>query len=158
MSLTKQHKFSLGFTLLEVLIAVFILSIGLLGLARLQLTGLQHNESAYLRTQASILASDMFDQMRANQIDAQNGRYLLGMVDDVPVAPASVAEFDLTDWMSNIIALLPAGDGEISCADSNVADGFSCSTGSVYTVTVSWREVQDDGDRGRTDFSYSGAL
>jgi len=55
-----------GFTLLEVLIALLVLSIGLLGLAALQTTGLRSNEMASMRTTATQLAYDISDRMRAN--------------------------------------------------------------------------------------------
>jgi type IV pilus assembly protein PilV len=55
-----------GFTLLEVLIALLVLSIGLLGLAALQTTGLRSNEMASMRTTSTMLAYDITDRMRAN--------------------------------------------------------------------------------------------
>ena len=55
-----------GFTLIEVLIAVLVLSIGLLGLASLQAASLKNNYGAYMRSQASILANDMADRIRSN--------------------------------------------------------------------------------------------
>ena len=68
----KDHT---GFTLMEVLIAVLILSIGLLGLASLQANGLRSNFSSYARSQAVILANDMADRMRANLTEAVAGTY-----------------------------------------------------------------------------------
>lgn len=59
-----------GFTLVEVLVALLILSIGLLGLAGLQAGGLRSNHSAYLRSQAVMLAHDMADRMRSNPVAA----------------------------------------------------------------------------------------
>lgn len=56
-----------GFTLLEVLIAVVVLSVGLLGLARLQTAGLRQNHSAFMRSQATMLAYDIIDRMRTNK-------------------------------------------------------------------------------------------
>ena len=64
-----------GFTLIEILLAVVVLSGGLLGLAGLQLTGLKSNHSAYLRSQATILTLDIADRMRANRISAITGAY-----------------------------------------------------------------------------------
>jgi type IV pilus assembly protein PilV len=59
------NKYS-GFTLLEVMVALLVLSIGLLGLAMLQATNLQFNTDAYTRTQATLFAYDIIDRMRAN--------------------------------------------------------------------------------------------
>ena len=147
-----------GFTLLEVMIAVFVLGIGLLGLAHLQTTSLKHNESAYLRTQASSLASDIFDRMRANQTAAKAGNYNLSVADDAPVSPSTMADMDISEWLSNMTVFLPGSDGAINCNDSDATDSFSCSEGSIFTVTVEWSEVQQDGGRGISSFIYSGAL
>lgn len=60
------HNRSSGFTLLEVLISIVIFSIGLLGLAGLQITGIRLNHDSLLRTIATIQANDMADRMRTN--------------------------------------------------------------------------------------------
>src|SRR5690606_3260878 len=62
-----------GFSLIEVLVALLVLSVGLLGLAMLQIEGLKHNTDAYYRTQATVLAYDIIDRMRANSDAAKNG-------------------------------------------------------------------------------------
>lgn len=64
-----------GFSLFEVLVALFVLSVGLLGLAHLQLTTLKHAQTAEFRTQASILAADILDKMRTNQAAARAGEF-----------------------------------------------------------------------------------
>ena len=66
-----------GFTLIEVMIALLIFSLGLMGMAGLMVLSVKTNQSSYLRTQASFLAQSMADRMRANmgQINAYNGTY-----------------------------------------------------------------------------------
>ena len=59
-----------GFSLIEVLIALLVLAIGLLGLAALQAQGLRFNHDAYVRTQATHIAYDIVDRMRANRANA----------------------------------------------------------------------------------------
>ena len=66
---------SRGFTLVEVLVALVVLSIGLLGVAALQLTSLRSNHSSAMRSQATFLAYDIIDRMRANR-DCGAGRPL----------------------------------------------------------------------------------
>src|SRR5512138_827355 len=56
-----------GFTLIEVLIALVVLAIGMLGIAAVYLEGLRASRDALLRTQAVILAADMGDRIRANR-------------------------------------------------------------------------------------------
>ena len=55
-----------GFTLIEVLIAMLVLAVGLLGLAALQASSLRNAQSAYNRSLATELAYDLADRMRAN--------------------------------------------------------------------------------------------
>lgn len=64
-----------GVGLIEVLIAVLVLSIGFLGIAALQTKSLANNNSAFVRTQASIAAYSMFDAMRADRANALKGDY-----------------------------------------------------------------------------------
>ncbi len=75
LSRVKYHGRQKGFSLIEVLVALLVLSIGLLGLAMLQVTGMKFNSDAYFRTQATVLAYDIMDRMRANSKGAGNGDY-----------------------------------------------------------------------------------
>ncbi len=56
-----------GMTLVEVLVTAVMISVGLLGVAALQLTSLKSNQESYVRSQAAMLAADLLDRMRANQ-------------------------------------------------------------------------------------------
>lgn len=135
----KKHK---GFTLIEVLVAVVILAVGLLGLAGMQAKELGSNQSAYNRSQATQLAYDIADRMRANPSEAAS--YLTKPADaecsagDDPCTactspakscvPAQLAETDLYNWNNSLKNTLPKGTGRVS---------FS---GVVYTVTINWDE------------------
>ena len=63
-----KEKRSRAFTLIEVMIAMIILAVGLLGMASLTVRSQQSNESAYARSQASLLAYDIIERMRTNTI------------------------------------------------------------------------------------------
>ncbi len=128
---TKQS----GFTLLEVMVAVFVLSVGLLGLAHLQITALKANQSADLRTQASLYASDILNRMRANRLASQNGAYIIAPTDDTPSSIGNVASQDLTDWRTNLSEALPGGTGGVNCPAFNNLNEFVC------TVTIQWRDI-----------------
>jgi type IV pilus assembly protein PilV len=144
-----------GLTLIEVLITLLILAIGFLGMASLQLNALRNNNSAYERSQASMLAYDIVDRMRANRDSALNGDYNKA-IGDAPTAtdcrgngadcsPAQIAEFDINVWKCrlggwnanascapgalDITGKLPNGDGSIVLN----ADG-------TITVTVQWED------------------
>jgi len=70
-----------GSSLLEVLVAVVVLSIGLLGLAGLQMTSIKSSHSAYMRSQATLLAYDLADRARATRVLTQAGRLDDGSTD-----------------------------------------------------------------------------
>lgn len=121
-----------GFTLLEVLIALVVLSIGLLGLASMQANGLKQNHSAYLRSQAVTYAYDILERMRANHASAVAGNYSIAMTADAPTG-SSIPETDLGQWLGLIAGNLPAGDGETAL------------NGRVVTVTVRWDDSRAGG-------------
>ena len=131
-----------GFTLLEVMVAVLVLSVGLLGLASLQANSLRQNSSAYMRTQAVILANDMADRMRANLTEVAVGAY--NNVSDAtipadpvcegsPCAPNLITDHDIATWFDSL-SELPNGTGTVT------------GDGRLFTITVMW----DDNKRGAT--------
>lgn len=143
-------KLQKGFTLIEVLIATVILAGGLLGLAALQTTGLKNNLRAYQRSQATQLAYDMADRMRANIIDAENaaGMYATKattaaktIVNTVQAdcksttgcTAANMAINDIYEWNDKVNDILLSGVGTITFADP------------VYTITISWDDDRDAG-------------
>ncbi len=148
-----ENKHSLkndqGFTLLEVLIALLVLSIGLLGLAALQTTGLRSNQMASMRTQATQVTYDITDRMRANPLGTTASDYVVDTATHptatkdcaaVSCTPAELATYDLEDW-KNTLVLLPGGTGEIV---ETVADPLT------HTVTVRWNEARDPSVVGTT--------
>ncbi|NNG11720.1 MAG: type IV pilus modification protein PilV [Halobacteria archaeon] len=122
-----------GFGLIEVLVAVLILSIGLLGLASLQTNGMRFNHTSYLRTQATVLAYDIVDAMRANRGAAGKSETALGGAyqtnyTDGPPTGSLIAEADLRNWKTLLTTLLPTGRGQVS------------QNGRLFTINVEWTE------------------
>lgn len=124
-----------GFTLIEVLVALIVLSIGLLGIAGLQASSMRSNYSAYLRSQAAVMAYDIMDRMRANRaaVNAESYDIIFTKKSDLPTG-TNQYEQDLLEWGSNIVDLLPSGNASVD---------FDPAT-SMVTVTVQWDDSRAD--------------
>src|ERR1700679_2772247 len=111
-----------GFTLVEVLVALVVLSIGLLGMAKLVMLSSHSNDSAYLRSQATALAYQILDDMRANRNTALQQGYdstlAAGATQTNPgfscagagnacSAPANLALYDVYAWQTRLQTALP---------------------------------------------------
>lgn len=122
-----------GFTLVEVLIALLVLSIGMLGIAALYLESLRASRSALVRTQAVTLAADIGDRIRANRTAA--GIYDCGGTCEAGEGGNAIAVGDLNAWRTAVEAQLPGGVGSVAFV-AGVAN-----TPDAYTVTISWTEI-----------------
>lgn len=118
-----------GFTLIEVLVALLVLGIGLLGVAGLQSATLGMNHASYLRSQATVLAQDITDRMRANPRGTGNGAYFQGTATETSSCTTTtgcttleMAQHDLWEWQNLLAARLPSGEGVV-CLDSTPDDG-----------------------------------
>ncbi|MDX1692195.1 MAG: type IV pilus modification protein PilV [Ketobacteraceae bacterium] len=119
-----------GFTLVEVLVALIVMAIGVMGLITLQLNTIQANKSASHRSQAVWAANDILDRMRANRTAALNSDYDIALATDAPTDTSTVANADLADWLTRLPNTLPEGDGSV------VTDAAT----STVTVTIQWNE------------------
>lgn len=137
---------SKGLSMIEVLVALFITIIGIMGAVTLQGTSLKGNQSAYFRTQASYIAADMASRMRANPVGVSGSAYNSLSTSSVPSNPNCIttgctanqlAAQDHREWaqyFTNVYGLtvyrpmLPQASGSV------VGDGAS------FTITVSWTE------------------
>ncbi len=160
-----KHRAGAGFSLLEVLIALVILSVGLLGIAALISTALKSNSSAYMRTQATALAYNIIDRMRANLPAANNLAYNVTMpaaaaTGSIPATctgasctSAQLATYDIGQWEYDLGTQLPQGRGAVA---ATTAGGIVS-----VTVTVLWNDsrahdsLQKSGAPTATTFSFS---
>lgn len=136
----RRQRHDRGFTLIEVLIAVVLLTTGLLGLASLQATGTRLNHSAYMRSQATVLAYDIVDRMRANVAAARTGGYDIAIGAAAPAGTATTA-VDLAQWKATLAALLPDGDGSIAADAGGLPDEAQ-----RVTVVVRWNDGRATAD------------
>ncbi len=98
-----------GMSLIEILVAIVLLSVGLLGLAGLQLRGMQVNQGSAMRSQAAIMAEDLADRMRADAAAANPANAAGGFYGAFsPSNAATAATPALQDWLAGL-ANLPGG-------------------------------------------------
>lgn len=146
-----------GFSMVEVLVALLVLSIGLLGLAGLQASGLRYSGNSALRTQALILTQDIIERMHANTTGVSAENYEIASVaafTSLATAPnpncatgactsAELASYDLIKWKQVIVQQLPAATATIDVVPS-------APPGIIYTttITINWTERQTEGASG----------
>ena len=132
----KVRRRQKGVGLVEVLIAVLVLSVGMLGMAVLQVRSLRNNQSAYQRSVAVMQVHAIADAMRSERNVAINGGFDLGIDEDTPEDPATFPQVALADWRAGLVELLgPDASGSVAC------------NGSLCTVTVVWNDERgSDGD------------
>jgi type IV pilus assembly protein PilV len=126
-----------GFGLIEALVALVVISVGMIGIAALYGQGLRASSTAYYRTQAVNLASDMADRIRVNRrggasyggAGANNNCDPGGGID---CSPAQRAAQDLFAWQAQVGNLLPGGVGVVQ---------FAGTTPPTYTIAVTWQEA-----------------
>lgn len=121
-----KKKSQRGTTLVETLVSLVVLSVGLLGIAALQMASLSNNRGAHLRSQASVLAYDIADRMRANRTAALGNAYLVAF-SAIPVG-ATLSALDLQQWKTTLTAMLPGGDGRIE------------RDGDMFVISVQWTD------------------
>jgi type IV pilus assembly protein PilV len=144
---TRTHFRDRGVSMVEVLVALVIISVGMLGIAGLYLSSLQAGRSANLRVQAMNLTSDIADRIRANRAGLKNYEVTatgLGKTHDCSKASCTakdLAENDLYLWKRAISAALPANaNGRVAFLDN------AAPAPDRYTITVTWREPNSDID------------
>lgn len=134
-----------GASLIEVLVAILVLSLGLLGLAGMQAGGLKAMQSAQSRSLASLQVQDLIDRMRANRARAAEGAYDL-VLGAAPPAGGAVANEDLRQWKEALARTLPGGDGSIE-RSASAAERERCDRGAncFFWITVQWTALAEDG-------------
>ena len=135
------HTKHRGFTLIETLVALVVLSVGLMGIAALYSQSLGAGRTANFRTQAVTLAADLADRIRVNRLA---GNAYAGLPADnncdadggaVPgdCTPGQLAAHDLLRWQAAVAQTLPNGVGAVAFNPITLPP--------TYTISVTWTEV-----------------
>ena len=153
-----------GMSLVESLVALLVLSIGLLGIAGLLIEGLRSNRSALYRTQAVYLVSDIADRIRANG----NARDAYD-TDSYGTAPATrdcaasvnspgsncssseLAEDDLARWIESVRTSLPTIEGNPPRSEIRYFAPAASGEPERYQIEIAW---QEPGERQPFDFRH----
>lgn len=130
-----------GAGLIEVLIAVLVLSIGMLGMAGLQTWSLRNNQSAQQRGQAVVQAYYIADAMRADRVTATTGGFNLGLADADPNG-TSFAARSRAAWRGSLRNALGAdATGSIDC------------NGAICSIVVRWNDSRAQGGAAQQDLA-----
>lgn len=158
-----RRRRAAGFTLLEVLVAIVVLSFGVLGVVGLQAAALQANKEARYQSTAVALGRELGDMMRGNKdlaiVNGAGNPYLLANFTDAsavtsptdvscdPCASATVmGQFNMADWLTRVREALP-GARVVVCFDESPYSGsdgrpeWACSgSGGLAVVKIGWAQ------------------
>ena len=150
---------SKGFTLIEVLVSIAVLSMGVLGITGLQMKGLDANRNALLRVEASQLASDLIDRISVNGATTY-GPVSMG---DAPAdatdcgaticTPTQLADFDTTQWLCSVNSVDSDGTVFPACESLDITGSLPFGAASItlvddeYDIKVRWADFKSDRTR-----------
>lgn len=146
---SRSREYQQGFTLIEVMIALFILSVGMLGTSAMLLEGQRSAVNTSSETLAIEIAGNIVERMRANIAGVNMGAYNLfttagatsfvSCINTTGCTPVQKAEFDAYMTNQEIQYLFPeSADG--------VATVSGAGLGSVFTIQINWKEAVSDSD------------
>jgi type IV pilus assembly protein PilV len=150
----KQRTAQDGMVFIEVLVSLVILAVGLLGIAGMQTLSLRNTQSAYQRTQATILSNDIAERLRATLREGDDLRDDKVADGDPPLCeelshclPAAMVAHEIAQWRQALAATLPAGDG-VLCADASPDDGMPAApacdeVSKVFAIKIWWDSDRD---------------
>ncbi len=135
-----------GFSMIEVLVTLLVISLALLGTAGLQAYAMRMSQGGQFRSQAVLMASDLAERMEANKPAAIAGNYVVAQ-SSTPVAvnaacisaacaAGTLAAYDLAQWQRAVAATLP----QSSWAVTQVTGGNP----TTYTITIGWVDRKAD--------------
>lgn len=117
---SNRRRFARGATLIEVMVALLVLAVGMLGFAGMQTKGIVVGRQAYMHSVAAFLAEDMFERMRANVAQSANYSMATGAsgtdtkCDANNCTDADLVKWDQYKWHQLATTLLPGSTAELS--------------------------------------------
>jgi type IV pilus assembly protein PilV len=131
---------SAGFSMVEVLVAVFVLSLGLLGYAATLAATVRASHTAHQRTQATALAYEAFDMIRANRFNYR--QYITDFTQTTPTASTTLGSQDLAAWKQRLAAALPNGQARIQVD----VTGAGATQQMLVRIFIRWDESRGEAD------------
>ena len=129
-----------GFSMIEVLVTLAIISLALLGTAGLQAYSMRLNQGGQFRTQAVFLAADLAERLEANKPGAVAGNYVVATSSvanllstactDAACSATAMATYDLSQWQNVVAATLPQASWSVAQTTAG--------NPSTYTITIGW--------------------
>lgn len=149
-----------GFSMIEVLVSLFVLAVGLLGVAALQLSSITNNQEGYFRSQATALADDLVARMRGNRgiaeqapVPAQQEQWFIDLYTAANCAAPPPVNCDVAQCTGLQMAAFDVG--QVCALARQVLPGADVRVrrfnGAVAAVGVSWTASEERVDVGETD-------
>jgi type IV pilus assembly protein PilV len=143
-----NHRRQRGVSIVEALVALVVISVGMLGIAGLYLSSLQASRSAKLRSQAVELVGSLADRIRANRdaataydTAAYGGAPATQSCDTARCTAAALAQDDLARWLADLKLGLPGGT---AVSGTVVVTDRARPLSDNYLITVTWKESDAD--------------
>jgi type IV pilus assembly protein PilV len=118
-------------------VSIVIVAIGLLGMAGMSAASLKNNSSSYYRSQATVLANDILERMRANVARARGEQYDIGAGPVYTAAAGSMEAYDCTEWYTTVQATLPGGAGTVDVLNGEATIVITWDNGESSFTTIS---------------------
>lgn len=134
-----------GFTLLEALLTLFVLSVGVLGAAGLQMQGMRSSNMSLQRTIVVMKTQEIIERMRVNKDGVRNGDYT-GIAQDngcnsgSTCSTSQLAAHDLFTWQTELAQMLPS----VNSSTIVIVPGANANLPSMVTVTTTWTDRTDN--------------
>jgi type IV pilus assembly protein PilV len=126
--------------MVEILVAVFVLSLGLLGYAATLAATVRASHTAHQRTQATALAYEVIDMIRANRFNYR--QYVTDFSQTTPTAGTTLGSRDLAAWKQRLAAVLPNGQARIQVDET----GAGATRRILTRVFIRWDESRGEVD------------